>query len=252
MNHQESDIKIYQTTDYDRFRMINGNRPLNHKKIAKILKEIKEGNDMLRYKPIEVSECDNFLNILDGQHRMFISRKLKAPVYYIIVEEEKTMNEIATINSNVEKWKYADFINCYINKGNENYVRLQNFLNLYHISIGTSLLMLSKKGIVLIGGSNSQMIENFYKGNFEIKFWDEAVEIAERARLFSFFKNWNDRYFMNAVNQIHKAGKIKTEVVVEACKRNPDKLERQTSTRLFIYNLEQIVGIGKKDRVIIA
>lgn len=252
MDHQQSDIKIYITKDYDRFRMINGNRALNQRKIDRILKDIKGGNNMLRYKPIEVRQYENFLEILDGQHRMFVSKKLGQPVHYIIVEENKSMAEIATINSNVDKWKYDDYINCYINQGNDHYVKLQEFLNLYGISIGTTLKMLSKKGIVQVGGTDPELLEKFFKGLFKIVYWDESVEIAERAKLFSSFKSWNSRYFIDAINRIHKAKLVELEVVLEAFKRNPDKMLNQSSTKQYIYNLEQIVNIGKQKRIVIA
>ena len=102
MQHTEASIKLYFTREYARFRMVNGNRQLNDRKINRIMREMADGNDMMRYYPIQVQENKDRLDILDGQHRFWICRHLKRPVYYILVSEEKTMPQIAKVNSNVE------------------------------------------------------------------------------------------------------------------------------------------------------
>lgn len=127
MQHTEATIQIYFTKDYARFNMINGNRQLNDAKIKKIITEINGGNDMLRYYPIQVRQNKERLDILDGQHRFWISKKLARGVFYILVQEEKSMPDIAKINSNVEKWKNEDFINCYVQHGNSNYQIIREF-----------------------------------------------------------------------------------------------------------------------------
>lgn len=126
LTHHVSTVQVFMTEEYNNFSMINGNRPLNERKIKRIISEIESGNDMLKYSPIQVRVCDDKLMILDGQHRFFISKKLNRPVYYILVLEDKTMQDIAKINSNVEKWTDENFINCYLTTGNKNKVLNQN------------------------------------------------------------------------------------------------------------------------------
>ncbi|MBK7885505.1 MAG: hypothetical protein IPJ81_18200 [Chitinophagaceae bacterium] len=53
------------------------------------------------------------------------------------------MSDIAKVNSNVEKWKAQDFINCYIQQKNNDYNKLQEFLDMYKINIGTTLRLLT-------------------------------------------------------------------------------------------------------------
>ena len=135
MQHTEASVQIHFTNEYARFNMINGNRQLNERKINKIIKEIDNGNDMLRYYPIQVKENKERLDILDGQHRFWISKKLGRPVFYILVQEEKSMPDIAKINSNVEKWKNDDYINCYVQHGIEDYTILRDFFEKYNVSL---------------------------------------------------------------------------------------------------------------------
>ena len=80
MTHNESSIKIYHSKDYSLFRMINGNRQLDERKIKRIIKDISDGLDVLRYCPILVKVNGDQLDIIDGQHRYYVSRKLKCGV----------------------------------------------------------------------------------------------------------------------------------------------------------------------------
>lgn len=250
MKHTPSDVVVYSTTDYSKFSMIKGNRGLNQNKINKIITEINSGNNMLSYYPIQVLETSNKMDILDGQHRFFISRKLKQPVYYILVKENKTMADIAKVNSNVEKWKQQDFINCYITQGNKNYVHLQKFLEDYKINIGTSLRLLSF-GHPGVEGSNPELQEQFQNGLFKVQKMDEAVTIAQHCKKFTAFPYHTDRGFTIAIYRVIKAGLVNIDDLVQAYLKNTDKLEKNHSQKQYLFNLEQIMNIGKQKRIII-
>lgn len=250
MKHTPSEVIVYSTTDYSRFQFINGNRGLNQQKIKNIIDDIKSGNDVLKYNPIQVNETSNKLLIPDGQHRFFISRKLKRPVYYIIMDENKTMADIARVNSNVEKWKQRDFITCYITQGNKNYERLQAFLEKYNINVGTSLRLL-EFGHPGVEGSSPELSKKFQNGLFEIKKYDEAVQVAEDCKLFEAFPFHTDRGFVIAIHRIKQAGKITMDELLQAYNKNPDKLLKNHSQKQYIFNLEQVVNIGKQKRIVI-
>jgi len=250
MKHIPSDVVVYSTTDYKIFSMIKGNRGLNQNKINKIIAEIEAGNNMLPYYPIQVQETSLKMDILDGQHRFFISRKLKQPVHYIIVKENKTMADIAKINSNVDKWKQQDFINCYITQGNKNYVQLQKFLEDYKINVGTSLRLLHY-GMPGVEGTDTDLTHKFQHGSFTVNKYAEAVKIAEDCKKFQAFPYHTDRGFVIAIYRIGKAGLISIDDLLQAYEKNPDKLLKNHSQKQYIFNLEQIVNIGKQKRIVI-
>lgn len=230
--------------------MINGNRQLNELKINRIIREINEGNDMLRYYPIQVKENGDRLDIIDGQHRFYICKKMKRPVYYILVSETKSLPDIAKVNSNVEKWKNSDFINCYVQIGNNNYQILQDFIDKYGFNITLSINMLSR-GNPVDGGPMKRDNSPFEHGYFEVKYFDQAVEIAELAMLFKDFSNWRSRPFVVAIYRIHKAGIISVKEVLSAYKKRPEMLTGNSDYKSYIYNLEQIVNVGKKARIVL-
>lgn len=250
MQHTESSMPVYFTSEYARFKMLDGNRQLNEGKINRIIKSITNGNDMLRYYPIQVKENKTRLEILDGQHRYFICRRLKKPVYYIIVQEEKSMADIARVNTNVEKWSNKNFIYCYAQQGNINYQQLQDFYNQYEINVGTSINLLSY-GQPGTEGTNRTTKEQFEDGLFECKFLQTATELADSCKLFAPFPYWRDRGFVIAIYKIKKAGLVEIPDLVASAKKYPELLDKQNSYKDYIYCLEQLFNARKQKRTVI-
>lgn len=160
------------------------------------------------------------------------------------------MSDIAKVNSNVEKWKPQDFINCYIQNGSDHYKSLQLFIDTYKISVGTSLRLLTS-GSPGAEGSNPEMAEKFEHGLFEIKTWDKAVELAEECKLFKASPYYIDRSFIIAVYRIKLAGLISIGDLAAAVNKYPDMLEKQVNYKGFILNLEQIINKNKQKRIVI-
>lgn len=251
MEHKESNVLVYCSSDYARFRMIEGNRELNEAKIRRIMKEINKGNDVLPYYPCLVKERNERLDILDGQNRFYISKKLKRPVYYILAKEDKTMSDIAKVNSNVEKWNAESYIYCYMTAGNKNYDLLKRFMETYGLVVSVSCRMLHS-GNPGTEGFAANLSESFKSGTFEVKEWDAAVELAEECKKFSSFQRWRERAFVIAVHRIKQARAVTIDELVSAYKKRPEMLTRQASFKEYIVNMEQIINVGKQKRIVIA
>lgn len=249
MQHTESSIKIYHTKEYGRFKMINGNRQLNEAKIKKIKADIAEGLDVLRYCPILVIEKKGRMEIIDGQHRFWIAKELGCPVWYIMTEKMELI-DIAKINSNTEKWKTKDFINCYIQLGNENYIKLQQFMDTYGFSATVSLKMLSTGSpgteCGLQGGA-----DDFQRGQFEVHHWEEALRIADEVCKFKAFQYYKDRGFIIAIYRILQSGKITLDDLLAKFEAYPTMLTKQSGFKDYLFNLENIYNRGKQIRVVI-
>lgn len=253
LTHTISTVAVFQTDQYNNFSMIPGNREINLHKVEKIIKEIEAGNDMLRYYPIQVRLVNGKLEILDGQHRFFISKKLKRPVFYILVSETKSMHDIAKVNSNVETWKDDHFINCYMMNGNnqQHYRLLKEFSDTYKFSMGICLNLLHDGNPGNATGSNATLRAKFEEGQFEVLKHDEAVRVAEMVKQFSSFSNWRGRTFILAIYRISQAGKIAIEDLAAACKKNSELLTKQAHFKDYIVKLEYIINQGKHKRIVI-
>jgi hypothetical protein len=253
MQHTSStEVQIFTTSNYKLFKKIEGNRTINNRKIKKIIKEIDAGNDMLKYYPIQVQDDGTgTLNILDGQHRFAISKILLRPVFYILVKEEKSMPEIAKVNSNVEKWNKDDYINCYITAGNEDYKTLHDFIKTNGFSLGISLNMLSNGTPGNVAGAQKDLMTEFEQGTFKVKTVDYANELATIVANFNFFHHYRSRDFIIAIFRIYTAQKLPFTDLVDKVKANSNMLVQQANFKDYIYKIEQIVNIGKINRVVI-
>lgn len=247
MEHIKSKTIVYQTTDYKRFRSIEGNRGLNKRKIERIVKEIKSGNDILDEVPVLVKEAGKFLEVLDGQHRISIAQQLARPVHYIIHKRDMNMHSVAKVNSNVEKWTATDFINCYKKLGNKNYEQLEAFHNKYGINIGTSISMLSH-GNSPVGGNTKALQEKFEQGLFEVKKLKEATQLAEICKQFELFPAWNTRNFILAITKVIGTNTCEMDILLTKFLKDPKKLESQGHHKGYLTNLETIYNVGNSKR----
>jgi hypothetical protein len=244
MQHKESKIAVLETTDYSRFNMIKGNRNLDLVKIKKIMADIERGTNLLKYCPILVIDKNKKLDIVDGQHRFIVAKKVKSPVYYILAES-LTLYDIARMNSNTEKWKPKDFIHCYTELGNSNYTILANLIKKYPglpVTTAVNLLATGKVG----GGGQFQLA--FQRGEFVVtneKITSIVMNAADQFQHSSKF----GRPFMKALCKVIDAGKFPVEELIKKVNSHPEALAVHDHEKKYLANLEEIVGKGKQKRV---
>jgi hypothetical protein len=244
--HVEATHKIYFTRDYTRFKNIIGNRLLNESKIKRIIKDIENGLDILKYCPIIV---DTEMNVIDGQHRLYVARTIKSNIWYVI-SESLSLSEIAKINSNTERWKAKDFIHCYSAQGNADYDKLRNYLDEYHFPLSISLKLLCGNK-TSDGGAGMRLKQLFEAGEFKIKTWDKAIAIAMKVNSFAQFESRKTRPFIDAIARLIENGKCDFEHLLKKYEANPDALKPQPDTKSYLRNLEEIYNLNQRSRTVI-
>ena len=112
--------KVKSTTNYSQFRLVDGNRNIEH--AEKIKKSIEAVGLLIC--PILVNEK---MEIIDGQGRYTACKDLNLPVYYVQqpgigIKEVRKMNSVST------NWKTGDYIHSYTTgeDGIEDYKILEN------------------------------------------------------------------------------------------------------------------------------
>lgn len=251
MTHVESSIKIYFSSDYALFKMINGNRQLNEAKIKRIRNDIAKGTDVLRYCPILVKESkDGKLEIIDGQHRFWVAKVLRTKVWYIVVEDF-SLHDIAKINSNTEKWKTKDYINCYIQQGNDHYKKLETFIHTYGLPFTMSVRLLSTGGIGADGGLHQGGNDDFKRGSFTVAHETEAIRFAEACKLFDSFYGWGSRPFVTAISMILKSDKCDFAELVDKFKNDTAALQKKNTAKEYLASLEEIYNFRMRTRRVI-
>ena len=191
-------VKIYWTNNYSLFSFVKGNRDISEKKMKKIEESINSGLNLLPHCPIVVSEK---MKIIDGQHRFMVCKKMKLPIYYVIAENIE-IRDIATLNSNTDKWKQKDFIFCYIDLGIEDYKKLHEFKEKYPFSYSVSASILAEEKIN-DGGSN--LTEDIQEGRFKVENFDKSIEFANKYILLSdYAEKIIDRKLISAMQRLYK------------------------------------------------
>jgi len=250
MNHSISKVKVYMSDDYKLFRLIDGNRTLNKNKIARIIKEIEGGNDILDESPVLVREARNYLEVVDGQHRVEIAKHFKRPVHYILKKQDMSLHNIAKVNSNTEKWSANDFVNAYVKHGNEHYKKLQAFQKKYKMAVGVCLMLLVN-GTEKVHTGGRTLMEEFEQGRFEVKKEKEARMLAEICKSFESFAAWNSRSFVMAIIKILQNGTCDFEILRKKYNRDMRRLQSQPNWKGYCENLQSIYNIDNSKQKLI-
>ena len=242
MNHKTSNTPINYSTEYKKFKLIAGNRNLNELKIKRIIQDIDNGLNMLKFCPIVVTKD---LAIIDGQHRFQVSKILKLPVYYVIADD-LTLHQIASINSRTERWKPNDFVNCYASVGNKDYILLRDFINEFNLPVSAALNVLTC-GLSSMQRSPKIKLE-FEEGNFKVQQAKDARRIVEYAIRFDKFSGNRSGSFLEAISHIMKINKFDPEVLIEKYTANPDALFTQSGRKEYLMKLEEIYNYRNQKR----
>ncbi|MGG5359637.1 MULTISPECIES: ParB N-terminal domain-containing protein [unclassified Enterococcus] len=145
--------KIYITKEYDKFRKLRGHRCL--KKNINLEKSIKKSGILI---PIEVN---GKFEIIDGQHRFVIAKKLKLYIPYR-VSVGLDIEDVITLNSTSKSWTIMNFIDKYCVDNNQAYLRLKE-LAITYPKIPISSLASAAEGYLSVNSKTTAAIKN---GNF--------------------------------------------------------------------------------------
>lgn len=105
-------FNIYETKNYNLFKLLDSNREPNQRILNKLEKSIKEIGIQI---PIIVNTENQ---IVDGQHRFWTLQKLGYVVPYIISKAWKKDNHTIEINNTSSNWTALDYANYQMKRGN--------------------------------------------------------------------------------------------------------------------------------------
>lgn len=240
--------KIYSSVKYDEFDTIIGNRVISEKKIDLIIKDIKKGINLLPYAPIIVYLKGEKLMIVDGQHRFNVSKKLEMPVYYVVAEALE-LKQIAMLNSRQDKWKPTDFLKCYIKIGIEDYKILDEVLKEFEVGLSTTCEFLMYGDKMQHRRESSQ---KFRDGEFKVNFLEETKALFKLSHsLFDRYRFYRDRNLIEAVQRLQKKGLCDFERLKEKINLGPNEMDKQTSVKNYMYNIERVYNYKDSIRKVI-
>jgi hypothetical protein len=139
-------FNIYETKNYNLFKLLDSNREPNQRILNKLEKSIKEIGIQI---PI-ILNTEN--QIVDGQHRFWTLQKLGYVVPYIISKAWKKDSHTIDINNTSSNWTSLDYANFQMRKGNldvkkalqQSYIWQKETNNKFKIINGLELIVSGK------------------------------------------------------------------------------------------------------------
>lgn len=164
MVYEISDITVFVTSDYSEFKKLHGNRQVLDERVNSIIDSISK----VGYQPnaILVNEkCE----VIDGQGRLEACKRLGLPVYFVM-RRGIGIKECIAMNIKMKNWDIYDFINSYISQNNENYLKLDEYANMYS---GMNILDIA---MCLSNAYSRNVSRPLRDGTFEIILSDENIQ----------------------------------------------------------------------------
>ena len=227
-------MKIDKTNNYDQFSLILGNRQLNPTHLKHLEASILKKN-MLDVNPIIVND-DN--EIVDGQHRLEVARRNNLTIYYARVNSNSSLPEVQLLNANLRNWTMQDYLNSYIELGNDDYVKLKEFCDFYQLPISVSMHLLSGKTAT---HAIQEFVHTFKEGKFKVVGLKKAIDMAEKLMLVKPYVEgpaWKDREFLRALQLALK--KVGSKRLIKKLSTSGFKIHRQLGTKEYLRVLEDI------------
>lgn len=156
--------EVYKTDDLDMFKFTKFNRNILF--TDEMLKQAKEGF----ISPIIVNE---YMVVIDGQHRLEHAKKAGVPIEYI-VKPGLTEHDIVRMNTTQRPWSLLNFIESYANQGSEQYVALLNLINKKYA--GTSVVISVGRNST---GSSKGLIDLVKSGKFEFVNFEQTLNFLK-------------------------------------------------------------------------
>jgi hypothetical protein len=236
---------IYETTNYDMFKNISGNRSLNLFNVRRIIESI----DVNGYLTSVVIVNEN-MEVIDGQHRVEAARETGKPVLYVI-SQGYGVHQIQALNSNSKNWGREDYLNSYCELGIPVYLQIKAFREMYPTLSLTAILNI----LSLRLSNNTKRLEKggevrekkFEMGKFEIPNIELSVEIADHLAEFAeIYDGYNRTHFVAAIVHFMKNPNYSPSEMISKLKQQPTALVHCANTIQYKELLEKIYNYKRK------
>lgn len=234
---------IQKTTDYNIFKFVDSNRArgVTRSHVERIKESLRKNNKLEKY-PIEVNE--NF-EVIDGQHRLTAAMELRLPIYYVQGKED--LYDIIIANCR-KSWGTADYLNYYVKKGFEEYIKLDKFCkdNKIGAKMGASLFLKNKQ----------EIHDKFRTGKFimENEYDNEVVFIAKYTvdyiRKRKGTCSWaNTARFWNALAPIINHPRFKLDMWKTNLAKLCDDIEPRVTSAQYRVMLLKVYNYNMKNKI---
>jgi hypothetical protein len=231
----ENVLQVHTTTDYFLFKSIDGNRTLNPMHINKLKRSMKEN---YLFTVIIVNEK---YEIIDGQHRFEAIKELKLPLNYIICKGYR-LHEVHVLNQIAKKWNTDDYLAGYCDLGYEHYLLYARFKEKYQFG--------HNECIAILSGVNSYNVQDFYKGDFKVKNYEQACKTADAIYMVQpYYKRFKRRSFIFALLRLFKNPNFEFNELLKKLSIQPNALVDCSNIEQYVSLIEEIYNYRRSNKV---
>jgi hypothetical protein len=245
-------MRIYETSNYDLFELIESNRPVKWVKVGHMREKIREKNLTSAYVIIVNSKeagkeryntDGTKFPIVDGQHR-FLSCQLEGKKLYYMINDDITLDDIPQAASMQDSWNLHDYLHHYSTRGISSYKAFSGYMHKNGFPASTTL-------VILCGNRGQYVSSKLKSGELEItRDWAFANDFADAVSDLGEFINFNKHArFLEAFVEIfsndeydHKRMMTKLEFMAGKMRRCPDKEQH-------LDQLEKVYNYKSRDKI---
>jgi len=237
-----------KTTDYSMFRYIKGNRKIDAINVKRLTESIKKN-----YLPTTII-VNEFLEIIDGQHRLEVCKNLGLEVTFKIIPGLR-LKDVHMYNSNQKTWSKLDYAISYAEAGIKPYLDLLEFMKEYpDFNLGSceNLLTNTFDGANEVAdrlGVGCGRRKAYQNGELQISLEDKIrgyQMAAEIMRYKPYFKKFNSGVFVKTMISLFRNKKFDNDRMVSQVAKNPTMLVQCSTVKLYKLLLHDIYNAGKR------
>ena len=228
-------MQVKETKNYSMFSTIEGNRPKNELHLKRLRKSMEEE---LLISPIIVNEKHQ---VIDGQHRLHVSKELKLPLRYIIAEGYG-LSEVHRLNQNSKNWTMAEFIEGYADMRYTEYMYLRGFIDRTGLNITSAL--------ALLANDSSSHTKSVRLGTWKSVHRERANTIADWVNILKqYYDGANRQGFVRALINLYNNENFEFSHFIGKVALQPSALVNCVNSAQYLTLIEDIYNYRSRNKV---
>jgi hypothetical protein len=251
MSILNSNVSVFKTKNYDMFKFIKGNRPVDEANVVRIMKSF-----AVEYL-YTVVILNEFFEIIDGQHRIEACRRMGLEVNYTIVPGLR-LKDCQLYNTVGKIWTKKTFHESYCELGSPAYLLLEEFRRTYpEFTLSTAEAIITNNvagmdntGREKLGNGktkDNERIHYFREGLFIVKNKVKGYETAAKIREYKpYFQYYNNGTFARTLIALFKKSVYNHERMLDKLKKQPNTLVKCPTATAYLQLLDKIYNYGSR------
>lgn len=248
-------LQIHSTNNYDLFSFLSGNRPVNPAHAKRLERAI-----LKRYL-FTIIIVNEFFQVIDGQHRYTVLKKLGLPVYYVIIPGYG-INEVQLFNTNSSNWRKVDYLHTYCELGYPVYLQFRDFMEEFaEFKFQSAEMILSQKTINRTSFTSKELVtetntkgavhfRTFEDGDFVIPDIDWSRDCATKIlQLKPYYIGFNRKSFIATMIQLLRNDNYDHNEFIAKLSWQPTALVDCTKVTHYRALIEEIYNYKRRSKV---